>query len=176
MWELAGNLPRGALLGDPTVISETVRPNPPDRVHGLTSCEPTPAPNPRVELSLTRTAALPNQMSESEMVLTLPDSSLLTRGAGRPNQTQRLEMSPPDKGHERTLHGDWSGIAPRVDSESENHLGLPSDSRADHLTYVTPVIDLAGVHDEHDVLPNQQFADADKSDDSPDTLTQPSSV
>ena len=35
-------------------------------------------------------------MSESEMGLTLPESSLLTRGAGRPNQTQRLEMSPPD--------------------------------------------------------------------------------
>ena len=111
-------------------------------MHGLTSCVPAPAPNPR-GVSF---AALPNQMSESEMVLTLPDSSLLTRGAGRPNQTQRLEMSPPDKGHERTLHGDWSGIAPRADSESENHLGLPSDSRADHLTYVTPAIDPAGVH------------------------------
>ena len=104
MLVLAGNLPPRRSPGDPIVVSAAVRPNPPDRVHGLTRCEPTPAPNPRVELTLTRSTALPNQMSESEMGLTLPESSLLTRGAGRPNQTQRLEMSPPDKGHERTLH------------------------------------------------------------------------
>ena len=102
MWEHAGNLPRGALPGDPIVSSAVVQPNPLGRVHGLTSCEPAPAPNPR-GVSF---AALPNQMSESEMGLTLPESSLLTRGAGRPNQTQRLEMSPPDKGQKRTLHGD----------------------------------------------------------------------
>ena len=103
MSELAGNLPRGALLGDPTVVSEVVRLNQPDREHGLTSCAPDLAPNPRGELSPTRTAAHPNQMSESERELTPPDSSLLTRGAGRPDPTQRLEMSPPDKGRFRTL-------------------------------------------------------------------------
>ena len=103
MSELAGNLPRGALLGDPNVVSAVVRPYQPDRGHGLTSCAPNHAPHPRVELSLTRTAAHPYQMSESEMGLTLPDSSLLTRGAGRPYPTQRLEMSPPDKGRFRTL-------------------------------------------------------------------------
>ena len=98
MLEHAGNLPRGALPGDPIVSSAVVQPNPLDRVHGLTSCEPTPAPNQRVELTLTRSfAALPNQMSESEMVLTLPESSALTRRAGRPNPTQRLEMSPTKK-------------------------------------------------------------------------------
>ena len=82
-------------MGYPNTSSAVVQPNPLDRVHGLTSCEPTPAPNPRVELTLTRSfAALPNQMSESEMGLTLPESSVLTRRAGRPNTTPRLEMSP----------------------------------------------------------------------------------
>ena len=94
MLELAGNLPPRRSSGYPIVVSAAVRPNPPDRVHGLTRCEPTPAPNPRVELTLTRSTALPNQMSESEMGLTLPESSALTRRAGRPNPTQRLEMSP----------------------------------------------------------------------------------
>ena len=163
MSELAGNLSPRRSPGNPTVVSEVVRLNPLYQVHGLTSCEPTPALNPRVGMSLTRTTALPNKLSESEMELTPPESSPLTRGAGRLNTTQRLEMSPPDKGHERTLHGDWSGIAPRVDSESENHLGLLSDSRADTLTHVTSAIDPAGVHNEHDVLPNPQFADADKT-------------
>ena len=116
MLELAGNLPRGALLGDPTVVSEVVRPYQPDRGHGLTSCAPNHAPHPRVELSLTRTAAHPYQMSESEMGLTLPDSSLLTRGAGRPYPTQRLEMSPPDKGRFRTLQCQQCTTA-RVHSE-----------------------------------------------------------
>ena len=97
MSELAGNLPRGALLGDPTVVSEVVRLNPLYQVHGLTSCEPTPALNPRVGMSLTRTTTLPNKLSESEMELTPPESSPLTRGAGRLNTTQRLEMSPPKK-------------------------------------------------------------------------------
>ena len=78
----------------PIELSAVVRLNPPYGVHGLTRCEPTPALNPRVEMSLTRTTALPNQMSESEMGLTLPDSSLLTRGAGHPNPLPGLEMSP----------------------------------------------------------------------------------
>ena len=92
MLELAGNLPPRRSSGNPNVSSAVVQPNPLGRVHGLTSCEPAPAPNQR-GVSF---AALPNQMSESEMGLTLPESSLLTRGAGRPNTTQRLEMSPPD--------------------------------------------------------------------------------
>ena len=97
MLGLAGNLPRGALLGDPIVLSAVVQPNPLDREHGLTGCGPDHAPNPRVETPTRSFAALPNQSSESEMGLTIPDSSLLTRGAGRLNTTQRLEMSPNDK-------------------------------------------------------------------------------
>ena len=103
MLELAGNLPRGALLGDPIVSSAVVQPNTLDREHGLTGCGPDHAPNPRVETPTRSFAALPNQLSESEMGLTIPDSSLLTRGAGRLNTTQRLEMSPPDNGQKRTL-------------------------------------------------------------------------
>ena len=81
-------------MGYPNTSSAVVRPYQPDRGHGLTSCAPNHAPNPRVELSLTRTAAHPYQMSESEMGLTLPDSSLLTRGAGHPYPLPGLEMSP----------------------------------------------------------------------------------
>ena len=88
----------------PIELSAVVRLNPPYGVHGLTRCEPTPALNPRVEMSLTRTTALINPESESEMELTPPESSPLTRGAGRLNTTQRLEMSPPEKGQKRTLH------------------------------------------------------------------------
>ena len=134
-------------MGYPNTSSAVVQPNPLGRVHGLTRCEPTPAPNPRVELSLTRTAAHPYQMSESEMGLTLPDSSLLTRGAGHPYPMPGLEMSPTRVVGKPPFMVTEVGLAPRVASECENHLGLLSDSLAGLPTHVTHASVTAAIHE-----------------------------
>ena len=135
MSELAGNLSPRRSPGNPTVVSEVVRLNPLYQVHGLTSCEPTPALNPRVGMSLTRTTALPNKLSESEMELTPPESSPLTRGAGRLNTTQRLEMSPLDKGHERNLQHTHTHTLPTRHGPATNESIDSMGSIAQLITY-----------------------------------------